>query len=536
MNYDKLDDNYEDIIRKIKTKRHPDQIYDLLMELPDTYKIKYLNLLPEGKEQLGIMMSMDLNDTLRLRFIKKSNNVYIKQYLAMNMEDTDMKIRAINYMQNDQIKAKVIKTLPDDEKIQMVEKLKDLDEVRNVLDTVENRDKIKENLEYITDEEKKAIAISNLIEDEDKIELLSFLQEDMNKAEVIASFIDQKEKLQWMKELKHRESKALVLFSIYDKELLKKIFSDIDYEDIGLPSDMTIGIEIESEGINSERIKRLRRILNGWNSEEELSLKNGVEVNSPILRDKGECVQQVYLVCKLLKDMGQFIDSDCGGHVHIGANYLDSKEAYTNLLELWCNNEKSFMIMCNGIGEAPRKNIGEYANTLSDDFYKALQKGSIALDDEENLSELVEKIKFIQKSRNSAINFIDVNSLKNTIEFRAANGTINPITWIYNIRLLGSLVKTAKELADIENRLTENKEVSKEALNLLKLKSLLKTNIPEEEGVSILLKLMFKEKEEDINIYKRRYFENTKKINELPPCNNPLNELSFSNDKIDFEK
>ena len=56
-------------------------------------------------------------------------------------------------------------------------------------------------------------------------------------------------------------------------------------------------------------------------------------------------------------------------------------------------------------------------------------------------------------ARYSGINFMNTGSQgKNTIEFRLANGTIDPDTWIENINLFGGLVKSAQELAEIQKK------------------------------------------------------------------------------------
>ena len=45
-------------------------------------------------------------------------------------------------------------------------------------------------------------------------------------------------------------------------------------------------------------------------------------------------------VCVLLRGIGQKVSSRCGGHIHIGADYLKNKNEYLKLIEIWSNAEK----------------------------------------------------------------------------------------------------------------------------------------------------------------------------------------------------
>ena len=74
---------------------------------------------------------------------------------------------------------------------------------------------------------------------------------------------------------------------------------------IDLPENMTIGIEIESEGDQSQGILNLTNLIGkGWKCKEDWSLCNGVEVVSPILSGKNENVsKQIKSVCNRIKGL-----------------------------------------------------------------------------------------------------------------------------------------------------------------------------------------------------------------------------------------
>ena len=89
----------------------------------------------------------------------------------------------------------------------------------------------------------------------------------------------------------------------------------------------------------------------------------GIEVVSPILKDNNEDIEDIYMVCNMLQEASQEIGSCCGGHVHIGSDYLTSTEAYINLYEIWGNTERIMYIISNEKGEIPRRKVRYYCST-----------------------------------------------------------------------------------------------------------------------------------------------------------------------------
>ena len=102
----------------------------------------------------------------------------------------------------------------------------------------------------------------------------------------------------------------------------------------------------------------------------------------------------------------------------------------------------------------------------------------------------------------SSINFINVNTKMNTIEFRLPNGTLDAETWIENINLFGGLVKASQELADISEKnpeeLTESDKKKIEIFEKIKSRKL-----DEKELLECVLNLSVSEDKK--NIYRERY-------------------------------
>ena len=238
-------------------------------------------------------------------------------------------------------------------------------------------------------------------------------------------------------------------------------------KEIKLPPRMTIGIEIESNGWASDLVPSLvNKICPDWEVEvdptiqDEREFLDGVEVKSPKLTgNMQECTKSIYLVCELLNTMQQNATHVCGGHIHIGADYLSTYMSFDILKDLCIGAEEILYIISNPPGIIPRENIIDYARPLPSRLL------SVQLD-----SELAVKsfIRDVQQNKYSDIdedesdrfygfNFSNIGKEKNTIEFRFPNGTINPNTWVENINLFGGIVRAAETLFLISSKPPTNR-------------------------------------------------------------------------------
>lgn len=266
-----------------------------------------------------------------------------------------------------------------------------------------------------------------------------------------------------------------------------------------------------------------------------LTMGAGLEVVSPILRDNNEDIEDIYMVCNMLQEAEQEIGSCCGGHVHIGSDYLTSKESYANLFEIWGNTERIMYIISNEKGKIPRQKAGISAAPISKKVREAIEKGTINLDNEEDLNDFIKVLQNVQENelgRADSLNLLNINNGKNTIEFRVANGTINPDTWIENARLFGRIVQISEKLAQIEKK--NQSELAEEDKKLVNLMQCLKEEKPEREKMEVLLEMLFTEEERIV--YRERYDENSKLLEEASKRrNNPLETLEIA-EKVEFRR
>lgn len=292
---------------------------------------------------------------------------------------------------------------------------------------------------------------------------------------------------------------------------------------IHLPKGMTIGIEIECEGDSSKQILNLEELFKGWEIKEDATLgewdedekksKGGVEVVSPVLQAEGKNESSIYKTCSFLDWAGQSITEKCGGHVHIGADYLKDINAWKNLVEIWSNTEKMLFLISNDAGNLPRESVFEFAGPILEKLQQALDDEDIELDSEDDITQFCEQLKKVQSEnpndvRYSAINFENFgDENKNTIEFRLSNGTLNPRTWIENINLFGGIIAAAQEVSDIQHKLELGQGLSKNEIYKLDKYELLKTQISDQEKLTALLDLVIPQ--ENQTIYQNRYRVNS---------------------------
>lgn len=530
-----------------QTNNEDYKAYILSILSDDILKIQMMKYIKEDYNRATVISS--INDTsLKLEEAKKIKNEFLRATIIASINDDLLKVKYIKDIQGEVAKVYIINTLQDDNIRArcIIEELQNNIFMLKELKNIENDGAKKAILDTMSNEFQKALIISTFQDDELKITELEKLNSDFAKVYAIGSLSDKGTQIDEVAKIPNKLIKALFLawefYYIAPKPLLQDrskmkealLNEKNKYKNVGLNKDITFGIEIEAQGLMSSKIKRMTKFLSGWKTEAEVSICNGVETVSKILTDQEDDIEEVYIMCSLLQNCGLEINDECGGHIHIGASYLKSTIAYENLFEIWGNSEKIIYKICNEQGTLPRKGTAIYAKPISNRWEEAIKTGSISLQNEDDLNSFVTQIqriqfdgtKYLPDDRYYTMNLLNINNVKNTIEFRLPNGTLNPDTWIENIRLFGRIIQLAQELAEIKRK-PEKSEEDKRKQNL---KNCLKKPIPEQEKFKILLELLFNEDERQI--YIDRYNSCTKLLEQEPE--HPLNHMSFG--KVDFGK
>lgn len=401
--------------------------------------------------------------------------------------------------------------------------------------------------------------VSSFQSDKDKIAYLDSLPHDENhrreKAKIVSSLKDVPSIQRYLKDPDISPYKNAILLGMFsDKKTVSRADFDtlctmagIDPQEMHslsiplLPNKMTIGVELETVGLNAQGnantdlFRDFRKVFGGFDAKRDTSLSGfdgygGVEIISPILQNHN--LENLNLVARLMQMNDLGANETCGAHVHIGADYLDSIEAWKNLCEIWGNNEDLMYQITNQQGDALRGGVKEYARPISTKIAEALKKGSIDLQSEQDLDKFVGEIKNLQYGAHSefnhiiadhpeidpseqgyhkyyGLNFNNINSVnKNTIEFRLPNGTIDPQTLMDNIRLFSSIVSVSKELGDIELAIANNIPLSsKQQRMILAKKALVSDKAKNNPNVRLnaLMDLLFDKDKKSKQIYISRY-------------------------------
>ncbi|NLV90760.1 MAG: hypothetical protein GX032_04760 [Tenericutes bacterium] len=215
-----------------------------------------------------------------------------------------------------------------------------------------------------------------------------------------------------------------------------------------LPSELTFGIEIEAKG-EKNQIFIDNFNYEKWKIVEENTVNKGVEFVSPIMHYTREDLSNISRVCTFMDANDFFVNQSCGGHIHMGFEYLKKVNEFLNLLFLYNYFEKELYLISNNEKFMCRDAAKRYANSFKHifDTMEIFVKNSKKLDFDA-IKRFIEIDSRILNYKDFGLNIYNIiNRLNNTIEFRVPNGTLEYDDWHKNIILYGSIMKYAKKIS-----------------------------------------------------------------------------------------
>ena len=478
-------------------------------------------------EELEKIIEQETNDLERMQIIRAFSTDELMLKYAFDLPESERS--GVTYsLKNIENKVKIIDSLTDERyitaatveipsnkhKIRQLKRVKKPDYKLNIIKSINgNPQEIIGEIEQLEDEKDKALIVATLEDKEIKFNYLDRIKDINNKSIIVMSLDNDEQKLDYMKAVEDEGTRSLLIASLIDRNLRNNLLdsSDNKYQNISTPDGMTVGMEIECEGEKSIDSYMLEKFFSGWNAKVDTSLQEGVEITTPVLTNKKEEAEDLYCICNTLQKIGQATSERCGGHIHIGADYLKTKQAYVNLIELWANNEDIMYLLSNSRGEMCGEGAVEYATPISRRILEAIKEDKFADFDSLSKDEFIERIKKVQQEkkdkelRRTGINFLRVNDEINTIEFRLPNGTIDANTWIENANLFGNIIAISQRLSDIQSKnvseRTDEENATLEKYAILKTKD---TN--QQDRLRILLDLCIPD--ELRQVYNDRYKNN----------------------------
>jgi len=246
---------------------------------------------------------------------------------------------------------------------------------------------------------------------------------------------------------------------------------------LGLSKTITFGTEIEFEDSKREIIEeKIAKTFpyNTWKVVDDRSLNCGGEINSPVLRDTEKSWIDLSMACNIVKE-NAVVQVNTSAHVHIGMQILGNNPKYwRNFAKLWMTYEYIITRFLFGEYNSARQDFTKFASPISADLIEDIEylekysKYKNALAILKKLNKTDEKrrsVNFRHIGKTEYINY-DKEGNKNTIEFRGANGTFNPIIWQNNINLFVKLLEYAKR-EDFNDNIIDKR-----------LKQIIENNIP----------------------------------------------------------
>lgn len=287
-------------------------------------------------------------------------------------------------------------------------------------------------------------------------------------------------------------------FGCYADRYLSEVDDD-RIRDACISDEITIGVEMELYNKNINYYKGMDTVFGDYKIVKDSTLRCGIEIVSPVIGFNKDDLQRLKSLCEVVKSCGFYTDKTCGGHIHIGANYLRKKEDFLMLIYLYCNCEDIIYSITDRENTNKRKDALVYAKKVKDVFAKGIFDGFIS--DEMSFDRFTEGLKYLTNSRYVGLNFSNLGNVdKNTIEFRMPNGEMDFEEIMANIKLVAKLVQKSH---DLNNCYGMDKEIE-----------LLGCNIGDKMRLDILLDILF-DKEEEKKIYRRRYKANNKLISSI---------------------
>ena len=452
-----------------KTKLSSKQIYNIIENMSDNYKVVFFDRL-NLYEQVRLVKSLS-DDSLKIKYLD-SFPMDRKWIIVCSLSD-ELKLDYLYKNEYREYKNNIIKSISDKEVllkgIKMIDKEEQIDFILKTQD-LSLKYEVYKLISNLTSDERFNI-INNIIKYEN----------DINKIKSLTSIITD-----------YNLSK-LMINSKKDKEVLLKDI-DITYINPNIDNKITIGLEIEPSHDSYYVYEKLDSIIKGWKIVKDISLKDGIEIISPVLNYDLESLKEIFYVCEVLKENNFFENETCAGHIHIGLDYFESMDELIVFYNIFCNCEYIFYLISNKENNKVRNEIIKYSKPISslisqnNDIYN-LRKSS-------GLFSFVNKLKRIQKtSRDYSINIKNAfNEDKNTIEYRVPNGEIEYDELVYNIILLTSLVTVSKRIS---------KGFKSKYLDLI-----LDNSISYEMKLEYLLYILFEDDEKLKEVYRNRFYSN----------------------------
>ena len=455
----------------IKKTKNNNEIIDYIIENRKHLKID---------SHKAYILSTLLTDKEKLKILKECNNFITPHFytkIITTIEDETLKIKLLkSIITISNLKCYTIDIVKSFESDQTKEIFLDYFETKDqvtIIMSFKNKDLIKE---YIKDEKYKDYKTQLIFATEDTEYIKQTFKE--TKADILKQNI--------IKRVKNKDIKLELLETTGNKNAiyfyrsnLDRYYSDyiseLNEEEIkssNIDERITIGTELEIMNQDINNYKYLGTVLKNYTIQPEITVKNGIEIVSPVIHYTKKDLQELKAVCEILQKCNFKTGKQTGGHIHIGASYLTEPKDYFMLLYLYSNCENIIYLITDRKNTKKRKSIEQYAQKVKKEYIKAFDRKIIH--EHQSLEGLTETLSILTDSRYKGLNLRNITSKdKETIEFRMPNGEIDFNELLANIKLFAKIVQKSHELNQTKEKDLEIELLSKKINEKLRLELLL---------------------------------------------------------------
>lgn len=262
-----------------------------------------------------------------------------------------------------------------------------------------------------------------------------------------------------------------------------------------LPKEITLAPEIECLGIKAQSFLKDNPTVFAVDKDITLDDNLGIEFKpKKYLTYTYEDLNILKKTLDIINANGFYVDSTCGGHIHIGFDYLGSLGALLTLLSIYKYFEREIYTISNEKGNRIRNGCERFAasiDSLMNSIELELKIRGTSITPEKLVAAIDEKHK-----KSDGLNIKNIgNSNKNTTEFRISNSTLSYNVLDENMELFGSLVMRSKDI--FENYYYQ-----------LEINRIISEKRSCGDKINILLNLLFDKDSNRKDIYYERYYAN----------------------------
>ena len=421
----------------------------------DDKKLQRVKKLSTDFERVKVIESMK-DEYFKLLGVKELFLSENKKRIIQNIKDINkIKLFLKNDKPFDDIVLLLILKLNDKDKLEYLKTLQSMEKRIQIILTMSDNiiESYINNPEYL---DYRNVLISRL---SNKDRILYYFKDldSKNKLKVIGLIENETIKTYLINKINSVYHKALILPNKYRKESIVK---DIKLDTkLDIDKDITIGLELEAFNnyMVVQRFKNLVKLLDKWTVKSEITVERGLEVVSPVLRFNSDSLKQLKYITELMNINEFDVNKQCGGHIHLGYDYFRELEELKVLINLYTICEDLIYLLSNRENSNIRNGVMDYATPfqkyrgnnpilLLEEIKKAFDTESVS-----NYYEGLELVKNVQRIRYYGLNFQNVGTRKNTIEFRMPNGELNYNEVIENIRLFGKIFMAVKNILNDYN-------------------------------------------------------------------------------------